>query len=483
MHCSELFIGSSLSQLAKRRPEEPLIFFSNTWISRSEFYKAVMKRSVILNKLLPRKPKVGLDLSHPVEFLSWFFSVCVLGGEVHVLAPEWPISAKLQAIKQSEADLIIDEARNRDLMMTDHLFSTTEIDHVVGDVDPCSIFYVGFTSGSTSSPKGFRRTHRSWIKSFEVESREFRHANNAVIATLSPLSHSLGLYASVRAIQDGSRLVLLSKFDPKGALTAIRNAQATICYAAPSHLKLIEHVKADPIDSVQSVISSGAKWFGPENKLAEIFPQAEFAEFYGTSELSFVSVRRRDDKAPPNSVGRAFRGVEVSIRDHSGAVLPIGEKGLISVESDLLFEGYLSKNAASYRFGDAISVGDIGWLDEKGFLFLEGRENRMIVSAGKNIFSEMLEACLLEHPSIEQALVLGIPHKVRGEVIVCLVIPKTDHSLCIRDLKRYLSQVAPKSLIPKYFAQPFKWKWTRSGKTDVNELKRDLQENRCRYLK
>jgi long-chain acyl-CoA synthetase len=214
-----------------------------------------------------------------------------------------------------------------------------------------------------------------------------------------------------------------------------------------------------------------------------MFPHSELAEFYGTSELSFVSVRRQDTHAPQKSVGRPFSSVQVTVRDENGILLPPGEKGRLFVESDFLFDGYLKEENGIHRIGRAISVGDIGWLDGDGFLFLEGRENRMIVSAGKNVFPEAIETILLEHPSIERALIIGVPHEVRGEALVALVTLKFNNVVSARDLRRHLARSIPRSLIPKYFVQPFQWRWTRAGKSDVNALAQDVRENKCSYLK
>jgi long-chain acyl-CoA synthetase len=484
MHHSlnQSFIGSTLAQFAKEQPQDALVFYSNVWMSRAQFFDEVRMREWFLSAM-PSKPKVALDLSSPIDLLLWFFAVCVSGAEAHVLPPEWPSQLKTSAIKNSKANLVIDDEMNRKFVLGNPLTSSFEQAAFHPNVDPDSIFYVGYTSGSTSLPKGYKRTHRSWVKSFEAETQELGLKSSDVIATFSPLSHSLGLYAAVRAIHSGSKLVLFSRFEPRRILHILKKTKVSICYAAPSHLKLIESLNADKIESVRLILSSGAKWYGSERRLLELFPCAQFAEFYGTSELSFVSVRKPDDGAPLHSVGRAFFGVKVTVQNESGVILPPGEKGRLFVESPFLFEGYLGEESSLYKSGRMVSVGDIGWIDEKGCIFLDGRENRMVVTAGKNVFPEVLEARLLEHSSVDRAVVFGVRDEIRGAILVALVMPKPRHALKAQDLRDHLAKTTPRALIPKCFAQPFQWRSTRSGKTDVDALLKDFHENQFWRLK
>src|SRR5690606_21677595 len=122
------------------------------------------------------------------------------------------------------------------------------------------------------------------------------------------------------------------------------------------------------------------------------FPAARFAEFYGASELSFTTVVKDDEAVPPDLVGRAFRDVVITIRDHAGRLLPPGEAGLVFVESPFVFMEYACGASEPPQWlGDAITVGDVGRLDDRGFLHLVGRASRMIITSGKNVHPEEVE--------------------------------------------------------------------------------------------
>jgi long-chain acyl-CoA synthetase len=220
------------------------------------------------------------------------------------------------------------------------------------------------------------------------------------------------------------------------------------------------------------VLSSGAKWFADAlPDLRRLFPASRFAEFYGASELSFVTVAKDDEAVPPDSVGRAFPGVSVSIRDRAGRRLPPGRVGRVFVESPLLFSGYaVGGEDDLYRAGNAISVGDRGRLDADGFLYLVGREKRMIVTSGKNIFPEEIERVLESHPAVAAAAVLGMPDAKRGERLVAILSLRPCTRASPATLIAHLRRVLALYKVPRVYATVSAWPRTASGKSDFAAL-------------
>ena len=169
--------------------------------------------------------------------------------------------------------------------------------------------------------------------------------------------------------------------------------------------------------------------------LRRLFPNALICEFYGTSEHSYITYAR-DGETPSGSVGKPFSGIAVQIRDAAGDALPVGGVGRIFVESPLLFDGYeLADNPTLERDGDALFVGDLGYLDEEGFLFLTGRSDRMFVSSGKNIYPEELEEVVAAHPSVKYACAMGIEDTRRGQRPVALLQLESGRDCLSRELK------------------------------------------------
>jgi long-chain acyl-CoA synthetase len=191
-------------------------------------------------------------------------------------------------------------------------------------------------------------------------------------------------------------------------------------------------------------------------------------------------VARDDENVPPGSVGRAFAGVELTIRDHRGHVLPPGEAGEVFVKSPFLFMGYACGEATPPREADgAVSVGDVGRLDPQGFLHLVGRASRMIITAGKNVHPEQVERVLEAHPAIAQAMVLGTDDARRGERLVALVRFRDGASADTATLIAHARAALPLAGVPRRYALPPQWPTTSSGKSDFAALRRLWQAGVC----
>lgn len=470
------YIGSTLERHAARKPHEIAIVCNSASISWERLRELVEGRGAWIRAQASSNLRVCIDTRNPMDLCIWVLATAGVGGEAHILDPDWPSAVKDELIRKLTPGLIVSSETPKNVLMT------SESDKLSGPATADDPFYVGFTSGVATAPKGFRRSHRSWIESFRAEEKEFGIEEGDIVAAIGSVSHSLFLYAALRSIQLGARTVLMNRFDPNHAVAIMAHEQASLLYAAPSHLKLMENANAQPIKSLRLVLCSGSKWLDHSEKLSALLPNAEFSEFYGASELSFVSVRRQKDGAPPSSVGRAFSGVEIAIRDHQGQLLPTGSVGRIYVSSPFLFDGYATGERPPYRHGKEMSIGDLGRLDENNFLFLEGREGRMLVTSGKNVFPELLEAVLMEHPHVEHAAVIGVEDPKRGVRLVGLVTPKGAVSLSAASLIAHLKQKVTPSLVPTIYVRPRQWRWTRSGKTDIGALEEDFREGACEVI-
>src|SRR5262249_38231871 len=266
----------------------------------------------------------------------------------------------------------------------------------------------------------------------------------------------------------------------------VRRHGATVLYGVPTQLRLVLDAAARerPLKSVRWVLSSGAKWFGEALPgLRRLFPAARLPEVYRASGPSFGTLAKDGEPVPPGSVGRAFTGVRLSIRDRAGRRLPPGRTGRVFVESPFVFIGYaLGGEADLYRAGEALSVGDRGYLDADGFLYLVGREKRMIVTSGKNVFPEEIERALETHPAVAAAAGLGLPDARRGERLLALVALRPNARARRARLVAYLRGMLPLSKVPRLYAAVAPWPRTSSGKSDFATLARLWDAGRCERL-
>lgn len=485
-------IGASISRHARSNPCGTALIFEGEKLQWQTFDLLVRKLGKLIGQQVGTNggaaKAIALDLPNCPALPLLFFAIVRQGLECQILDPDWPQTTRSLVLRDLQPAGVIGTGdrtfiSNSTAMPLEKLsFQDMEAALAGADaidrfpeVDQETPFYTGFTSGSTGIPKGYRRHHRSWIESFKADGKEFRLSIEDVVCAPGAMSHSLFLYALVRAVHAGSATVYLRQFRPDKVLHMAASHAASILYGVPAHFAMLVRQSAlsrsAPLDSIKQIISSGSKWTDSIRPAMErLCPGATISEFYGASELSFVSLARHDEPVPPGSVGRAFAGVRITIRDQDGEALPPGETGQVFVESPMTFLHYATGSAGDVdRIGDALSVGDMGYLDSEGFLFLTGRKSRMIVSAGKNLYPEEIEAVLAVYPHVLSCAVLAGRDALRGERPVAFV--KCDERIAesaslIAHCRRYL----PLYKVPRHYFRVDEWPSTRSGKTDLSRL-------------
>ena len=340
---------------------------------------------------------------------------------------------------------------------------------------------IGTTSGTTGMAKRYRRSQQSWIESFKADQIEFGLSCDDVIIAPGSLSHSLFSYALCQGLYRGATVVLSESFRPDRVLAQISRHSGTVLYGVPTQLKMLlrqAQIQSEgPMVSVRWALSSGARWFAEmAPQIQQLFPAAKIGEFYGASELSFVTLALHgwDSTLPVGSVGRPFHDVLIDAPAH-GAI------DKIWVHSAGLFENYLSEPPADFSERvDAqgrrwLSIGDLGWQDQNGYLFLVGRESRKIVTSGKNLYPEEVELLLMSHPAVQQAAIIGVPDALRGERLLALV--QVQGPVNRSDLMAFLQTQADDYKIPREFRLLENWPYTASGKTDFVAIAQTPAQN------
>jgi long-chain acyl-CoA synthetase len=494
-------ITATLSRHAGATPDRLAVVCDDQTVTWRELDQAVNRLAGHLARVVPAGRGVALHLANGPALALLFLAACRAGREAQILDPSWPAEMARRAIATLSPGIVVsgdaaDGAAAAATIVDPHAPFGAVADAIgaapscaaIAEPDPLTPFYVGFTSGSTGTPKGYRRHHQSWIESFRAGDREFDIGSGDVVLAPGSLTHSLFLYGLTHGLHVGATVVLCRQFRPNLVNRLIAAHRASVIYGVPTQLEMVieaaVHEGVAPFAGVRWVLSSGAKWQGRTLvDLRRRFPAARFAEFYGASELSFVTVARDDEDVPPDSVGRPFAGVALSIRDHRGQSLPPGEAGRVFVASPFLFMEYACGSETPLScHGDAVSVGDVGVLDERGFLRLVGRSNRMIVTSGKNVHPEEIERVLESHPAVVSAGVLGVVDERRGERLVALLRLGRDARVTSSDLISHARPSLPLYKIPRRFAVPSHWPTTSSGKTDFDALRRAWDSGACEPL-
>ncbi|WP_106754563.1 AMP-binding protein [Pannonibacter carbonis] len=426
---------------------------------------------------LTRQPRVALDLADPLDLLVAFFAIVRAGAVALVLDPAWP-APRRAAIRAATAPAVyLDAARLSELRreaVTGADWPEPARDH---------LFYAGFTSGSTGEPKGYARSHRSWTDSFALSREIF--AIDAADHVLVPgsLAHSLHLYGAVEALHCGACVTLAESFLPGRLARSLASSGITVLYATPTQLVLMQREITRlglDLPGLRLCLVSGAAWgAGEKAALRAALPHTHMAEFYGASEMSFLTLSADPQPAPVGSVGKPFPGVEMSLRDETGrecgtAVLDNTGRtatGTIFVRSPLLFTGYICGGGSEVRWdGEFLTIGDRGWRDADGNLYLAGRDKRMFVSAGLNLFPEEAEQVLREADGVALAAVFGAPDRLRGRVPVAAIQLEANGVIDPGYLRRLCLAALGRARCPRRFHLFKSFPLTSGGKIDLPAL-------------
>jgi acyl-CoA synthetase (AMP-forming)/AMP-acid ligase II len=291
-----------------------------------------------------------------------------------------------------------------------------------------------YTAGTTGKPKGALRRA---IDPRAIITRVV--ALNCVEPTdvhlvAGPLYHSAPGGFALYAHLFGQTVVVMRKFDPEDALRLIARHRCTTTFMAPTLLKRIVDLPAEvrarhDVSSMRSIVVAGAPcpMRVKEEVLAHFGPV--LYEFYGSTELGIDTVLRPEDMLrKPHSCGRAAPHIELAILDDDGRPVPTGRPGELHVRRHVgVFDEYYKKPEATRETarGDWLSVGDVAFMDDEGFVYICDRKRDMIISGGVNIYPAEIEDVLHRHPDVQDAAVFGVPDPEWGERVHAAIQPRT----------------------------------------------------------
>jgi long-chain acyl-CoA synthetase len=482
-----VLITDTIQKSALLNPEKTAIQMGKERISYQELNKNI-KRIASFFKKQPferSQGKAALFLPNGIDFLQYFLGAISAGWISIPLDLKWKESELNERLSRSQPDLIITTEKLRNqfnhkgakLILVSAMHELTSKEEFTSTATDKSLFYMGFTSGSTGIPKCFVRNHRSWVKSFACSKEDFGLTESDTVLVPGPLVHSLFLYAAISTLYFGGTVKLLPKFSAAQTLKEIETDQVSALYAVPTMLAALTKEMDEQHDTprLKKIISSGAKWeAGLKDKINILFPKTELFEFYGASELSFVSfINHRAGIQKPSSVGRPFHNVDLSIRKDGNEVAK-GEIGTLYVKSEMLFSHYLNRSDANKEVWDDdgwLTVGDLAKLDEEGDLYIIGRSNNMIISGGQNVYPEEIENVLHSLDGIEEAVVFGVPDSYWGEKVSAAIILNEKADLTVRDIHRFCRKHLSTFKVPKHIIFTKEFPYTSSGKIARSKVK------------
>jgi fatty-acyl-CoA synthase len=313
---------------------------------------------------------------------------------------------------------------------------------------------VVLTSGTTGTPKGAPRAEPRGVTPVAalLQRAPFRHGDRVEVC--APMFHSLGLAFMLLTIALAGTLVVRRRYDPSAVLASIESNRSRGMVMVPVMLaRLLDTLDdADPkprLDSLEVVLLGGSQLGGElaERGLAGLGPV--IYNLYGSTEVAYATIATPDELAEaPATVGRPVLGTKVRILDESGAVVPQGDVGRIFVRNGLPFDGYTGGGTKQVIDG-CMATGDVGHFDEKGRLFVDGRDDEMIVSGGENVFPREIEE-LLEHvDGVVEVAVIGVPDEKWGQRLRAFVVCETGAKLSAEGLQDHVREHLARFKVPR----------------------------------
>lgn len=487
---------------AERSPDRIAVSCTQEQLTYAQLRHRVSSIASGLKQHGLHQARVAILSANRIEFVEVFLGAIQAGCVPVLLDPTWNDEQLNAMLRHCQAQLLFveqqhvrrisaecsyigqiifqgqdreaDANRPFDTLVDAHTYSSATYEQWMTTLEPEAaiqddheLLFVGYTSGTTGMPKGYIRTHASWLASFEATAEAFQLHEMKQVMAPGPFVHSLSLFALIQSLYSGATFHIVHRFDAAEVLQLCTRYPEMILFVVPTMIDALSQQAIPGETRVQALISSGGKWTERSRQHCKtVFPEAKLYEYYGSSEASYISYMDVYEEKGADALGRPFRGVNISIRDDEFREVPVNTVGQLYLRSRMMFRGYdqlPEATAAVFREG-WLRVGDFVYLDEDGYLHLAGRSSHMIKTGGLKVFPEEVEAVLQGIPAIQRAMVLGIPDDRWGEKVAALVQWKDGQRWTTEEIQAYCRLQLPDYKVPKDYITVEQFIYTGSGK-------------------
>ena len=467
-------LGLLFSRHARYRPDHLAVVFEDQRLTWLEFNKQINRlANALVNLGIQKGDKVTTILPNCLELLEIYWALAKIGAVVVpastllleqamktllqdsdsvLLITNSQFVEKIDAIKSelpaiAEDRYILVDASNHPGYLDYHALKSASSDEEPTGivVNPDDVFNIMYSSGTTGLPKGIVHTH--YIRCMYATSfaAAFRMSPESVTMHAGAIVFNGSFVDLMPTMFLGATYVLLSEFDPVSFIESVEREKVTHIMVVPAQIIAMlnaPNFSSRALDSLEMILSLGAPLLKQhKDELNKRLP-GRFYELYGLTE-GFVTILDKEDyAAKPDSVGVPPPFFEMRILDENGRDLPAGEVGEICGRGPILMPSYYKRpdlTAEAIKDG-WLHSGDMGYVDDDGFLYLVDRKKDMIISGGVNVYPRDIEEIVARHPAVQEVAVFGIPHDKWGETPLAAVTLLESGSIAPEELKNWINQ-------------------------------------------
>lgn len=506
-------INHFLENSAEHFPDKLAVWFQGVWKTYGQIdLMADRLANYLVSIGVCKGDRVAILYSNSFEFIASYFGVLKVGGVSVALNTETTTDDLVFILNHCQAKAVISQVKNLKVLIpalkrtpgvghliTEHKKSQVFVDNgncLYGeclseilddwdcervdvkciDIDLASIVY---TSGSTGEPKGVMLTHRNVVSNTIsiVKYLELTEADRIMVVL--PFNYIYGQsLLTTHFFVSGSVVIENRLVYPQITLETMVDTDVTGFAGVPSTFLILldrTSIREFEFKKLRYVTQAGGAMAAKTQKeVASVFGGCQLFIMYGATEagprLTYVEPGRLNEKW--GSIGRAIDNVEVFVAGESGERLPVGAEGEIVARGSNIMTGYWcdAEGTAEVLRDGLYFTGDLGVMDDDGYIFVVGREKEIIKAGGFRVSSKEVEEALLGHDDIHEAAVIGVDDEIFGEAIKAFVVPKPGVTLCVDLIKKHLRGVLPPYKHPKHFEVRGSLPKNQSGKIMKKKL-------------
>lgn len=506
---AELNISKVLRETAEKYPDREAIFYEGIRKTYRELNEDVsMLAKGLIEEEIESGDHIGVALKNSYEYVTIFFATARIGA---VLVPINPMfSEKESSYIMKQADIValfcdgerfyentckeIDNFKFKVSVGFEHenfisyqsLMKPLQQDEIIHIEPKDNFFTIMYTSGTTGRPKGAMLTHTNVLSTTIESAKVMQCTEEDVFLIPSPLFHIFGVTFLLRSTYVGGKIVLMESYSVRKALKLIEEERVTVHPGVPTMFTLelnSENLHEHDLSSLRTGEIAAAP--STVELIKKIRKEMNYNPLiaYGSTETSAtltITSFSDSDEIRASTVGKVIPNAEIKTVDDKGNECQPGEVGEIVCRGSGVTSGYYKmpeETKEAFSEDGWFHTGDIGVIDEEGYVSIVGRKSDMIIKGGYNVYPVELEETLHEHPDIVDATVIGLPDELYGEIICACIIKKRDSSLTEEDLRTFMEDHFVKYKLPDRYEFMEEFPTTSSGKISKLMLKELFEQN------